>query len=88
MMNLKVALENAGVDTSYWKRLQGSASISRNGNWVAGSGINQQGRAEAFVANIASISPVPEASSFALFGLGLATVVGVRRRQLKGKVAA
>lgn len=86
--NLKTLLQNAGVDTSHWKTLQYANSISDNGMWITGSGINQQGKSEAFLANVANISPVPEASSFALFGLGLAAVVGVRRRQLKVNAAA
>lgn len=87
MIDLQGALDKAGVDTSHWKTMYLAFSISANGEWVTGRGINQQGKHEAYVANIANISPVPEASSFALFGLGLATVVGVRRRQLKGKTA-
>jgi probable HAF family extracellular repeat protein len=56
-------------------------AISADGRWVTGTGINPSGQSEAWVANIA---PIPEPSSVALAGLGLAALAGYgwrRRRQ-------
>jgi MYXO-CTERM domain-containing protein len=61
----------------------GDANISADGRWVTGGGINPSGQYEAWVANIA---PIPEPSSVALAGLGLAGLAGYgwRRRRWKG----
>jgi uncharacterized membrane protein len=48
-------------------------AISADGRWVTGWGINPSGQEEAWLANIA---PIPEPSSVALAGLGLAMLAG------------
>jgi probable HAF family extracellular repeat protein len=58
--------------------------VSADGQWVIGSGRSPNGTLEAWVANIA---PIPEPSSMALAGLGLAALAGYGWRRRRQQVA-
>jgi probable HAF family extracellular repeat protein len=85
MRNLQDMLVNdLGYNLTGWS-LGFAQGISADGRWVVGRGINPSGQDEAYLANIA---PIPEPSSVALAGLGLAGLAGYgwrrRRRQTVG----
>jgi probable HAF family extracellular repeat protein len=84
MRDLKDMLVNdLKYDLTGWD-LARAFAISADGRWVAGDGFNPNGQGEAWVANIA---PIPEPSSVALAGLGLAGLLGYgwrRRRATTG----
>jgi probable HAF family extracellular repeat protein len=82
---LQDALVNdLGYNLTGWT-LTGANDISADGRWVVGTGVNPSGQREAWLANIA---PIPEPSSVALAGLGLAGLAGYgwrrRRQQAEG----
>jgi probable HAF family extracellular repeat protein len=71
-------------DLTGWE-LGRADSISADGRWVSGFGYYRGGPSEAWLANIA---PIPEPSSVALAGLGMAALAGYgwrrRTRQAEG----
>jgi MYXO-CTERM domain-containing protein len=69
-------------DLAGW-RLTGASSLSADGQWVVGGGINPSGQTEAWLANIA---PIPEPSSVTLAGLGLAGLLGYGWRRRRAAV--
>jgi probable HAF family extracellular repeat protein len=85
MRDLREMLVNdLKYDLTGWE-LRRAYAISADGRWVTGSGTNPSGQDEAWVANIA---PIPEPSSVALAGLGLAALAGYgwrRRREATGR---
>lgn len=68
-------LAEQGVDLGGWQ-LTTADQISDDGSFIAGGGIDPQGRRQAWIANLA---PVPEASQWILMLAGLAVVVAVSR---------
>jgi uncharacterized membrane protein len=70
-------LTGLGVDLQGW-RLTSAEAISDNGLFIAGTGIDPQGKAQAWIANLA---PVPEASQWLLMLADLGIITGVSRNR-------
>jgi uncharacterized membrane protein len=83
-----VLINDFGYDLSRWIRLREAFAISPDGRYIVGWGDTQdaQGRKateEAFLAILPA--PIPEPSSVALAGLGLAALLGDRWRRSRRK---
>jgi len=64
-----------GVDTSHWKYLEVARTVSDDGNWIAGTGVNIDGNNEAFLAQI------PEPETYALVFGGAAILYTFWRKR-------
>ncbi len=76
MLSLQDYLKDNGADLEGWQ-LQKAWSISGDGRFISGYGINPYGNVEGWLA-----SSVPEPSSFILFGIaGIGLGIGAWRRR-------
>lgn len=77
MRSIQDLLTDAGTDMTGW-RLRTALSITDNG-LVVGSGINPDGNAEGWVADL-GFAAVPEPTSIVLLGFGVLAMAATRRR--------
>ena len=80
LMSLQDFLAEEGHDVSEWELLTDVSSISLDGSFITGSGVNLNGETEAFVARL-NLNAVPEPGS-AVIILGLFSIAAMRRNRL------
>ncbi len=88
MRSVQDVLSSQGIDMTGWQ-LTSATAVSADGNIIVGFGTNPSGAAEAWLANLAPQSAVPEPTSLATWALaGIGTIWLARRRKRNVRVAA
>jgi hypothetical protein len=77
-----VLVNDYQYDLTGWRQLLQVEDISPDGRFLVGTGINSSGRFEGFLVQLPAA--IPEPSSVALAGLGLAALAGYGWRKRRG----